>query len=285
MMPAAAPPEWRDSAFWMKRAGPNPALPSTRQPIERAQIIHQLLTLGVEPGGVLVVHTAFSKVAPVEGGPAGLIAALRESLGPDGTLVMPSMSDDDEHPFDVKETPCLGMGVVADTFRRLPGVLRSDNPHAFAAAGPRAAEITAAHPLDVPHGFDSPVGRVYELGGQVLLLGVGHDANTTVHLAENLVGVRYRLAHHLTILQEGRPVRFDYSETDHCCEGFALLDSWLEPGRQRRGTVGYAEARLARSRDIVDAALPRLREDETVFLHPAGVCEECDKARASLPED
>ena len=268
----------------MNRAGPNPALPSMRQPIERAQIVHQLLTLGVEPGGVLVVHTAFSKVAPVEGGPAGLIAALREALGPAGTLVMPSMSDDDEHPFDVRETPCLGMGVVADTFRRLPGVLRSDNPHAFAALGPRAAEITASHPLDVPHGLDSPVGRVYELDGQVLLLGVGHDANTTVHLAENLAGVRYRLAHHLTVLRDGRPVRIDYGETDHCCEGFALLDSWLEPDRQRRGTVGHALARLARSRDIVDAALPRLREDEIVFLHPAGLCEECDAARASLPE-
>ena len=55
---------------------------------------------------------------------------------------------------------CIGVGVVADTFWRLPGVRRSDSPHAFAAAGPRAAEITAPHPIDVPHGPDSPVGRV-----------------------------------------------------------------------------------------------------------------------------
>lgn len=251
---------------------------------DRGEVTRQLLALGVEPGGVLVVHTAFSKVAPVEGGPVGLIEVLRDALGPAGTLVMPSMSDDDEVPFDIQETPCLGMGIVAEIFRKMPGVLRSDNPHAFAAVGPRAAEITAAHPLDVPHGLDSPIGRVYELDGQVLLLGAGQDANTTVHLAENLGGVRYRLLKYLTVLRDGKPARLEYSEIDHCCEGFALLDQWLEAaGRQRRGVVGHGEARLARSRDIVEVALPRIRENETVFLHPFGVCGECDDARASLP--
>ena len=137
------------------------------------ELTEQLLGLGVTPGGVLVVHTSFSRVAPVEGGPHGLIAALRSALGSRGTLVMPSMSDDDDVPFDPEATPCHGMGVVAESFWRLPGVLRSDSPHAFAAIGPKAADITAEHPFDVPHGLNSPIGRVYAQGGQVLLLGVG----------------------------------------------------------------------------------------------------------------
>ncbi len=254
--------------------------------ISLSELTGQILALGAQPGGVLVVHTAFSRVAPVEGGPRGLIEALRTALGPAGTLVMPSMSDDDDHPFDPKETPCLGMGVVADTFWRMPGVLRSESPHAFAAIGPRAAEITAPHPVDVPHGLESPVGRVYELDGQVLLLGVGHDADTTVHLAENMAGVRYRLPHYAMVLENGQPIRYEYGEIDHCCENFSLLDGWLEAERQqRRGVIGHAEARLARSRDIVEAALAHLRENETVFLHPLGVCGECDEARASLPRD
>ena len=89
-----------------------------------------------------MVHTAFSKVRPVESGPAGLIEALRLALGPGGTLVMPSMASDDDHVFDPRTTPCLDMGVVAETFWQQPGVLRSDSPHAFAAAGPLAARIT-----------------------------------------------------------------------------------------------------------------------------------------------
>jgi aminoglycoside N3'-acetyltransferase len=233
---------------------------------------------------VLIVHTSFSRVAPVEGGPEGLIGALRSVLGPDGTLVMPSMTDDDDHPFDPKSSPCAGMGIVAETFWRMPGVLRTDSPHAFAAVGPTTAEITAPQPVDVPHGVDSPVGRVRDLDGSVLLLGVGHDADTTVHLAENIAGVRYRKRVHATVMSEGKPKRYEYGEADHCCANFSLLDEWLEAGgRQRRGIVGHAEARLARSRDIVDAALRHLRENETIFLHPPGVCGECDEARASLP--
>ncbi len=243
----------------------------------------QLGALGVQPGGVLVVHTAFSRVKPVAAGPRGLIDALRSALGPKGTLVMPSMTDDDDVPFEAGASACRGMGVVADTFWRMPGVLRSNNPHAFAAIGPRAAEIVAEHPLDVPHGLDSPVGRAYQLQGQVLLLGVGHDANTTIHLAENIAAVRYRLPHHVTVNRGGAVTRVDYLEVDHCCENFARMDRWLDAsGHQHRGVVGHAEARLSRSRDLVSAALTHLRDDETVFLHPTGVCGECDAARESL---
>jgi len=251
--------------------------------LEADQVTAQLLSLGVEPGGVLVVHTAFSKVAPIEGGPQGLIRALRAAAGPEGTLVMPSMSDDDDLPFDSGTTPCLGMGVVADTFWRLPGVLRSYSPHAFAAIGPRAAEITAAHPLDVPHDLNSPIGRVYELGGQVLLLGVGHDANTTIHLAENLAQVRYGRPKHLMTMNAGQLTRVDYVEIDHCCENFRLLDHWLDTdGTQCHGIVGHGQARLASSRAIVQTALAHLAEDETVLLHSPGLCIECDEARATL---
>jgi aminoglycoside 3-N-acetyltransferase len=48
---------------------------------------------------------------------------------------MPSMADDDNVPFDRAHSACRTVGVVADTFWRMPGVLRSDSPHAFAAHG------------------------------------------------------------------------------------------------------------------------------------------------------
>jgi aminoglycoside 3-N-acetyltransferase len=247
------------------------------------QLTQQLDELGVAPGGVLLVHCAFSHVKPIENGPEGLIAALQRAIGPGGTLVMPSMTDDDDQPFDPRTTPCRHLGVVANTFWQLPEVLRSDSPHAFAAHGPQAAQITAPHPLEVPHGLDSPVGRVYQLDGQVLLLGVGHDDNTIIHLAESVAGVRYRRKKHVTVLRDGQPTRFEYGEIDHCGQKFQLAETWLEAMTlQRKGSVGHAEARLIRSRDIVRVVVEQVQRDETVFLHPLGVDVQCDEARLSL---
>lgn len=254
--------------------------------VSKALLVQQLQGLGVQPDGCLLVHTSFSNVGAVEGGPLGLIATLRDVLGPNGTLIMPSMSSDDDHPFDPKTTSCPEMGVIAETFWRCPGVLRSDSPHAFAAVGPLADRITTPHPIDLPHGLDSPVGRAYEFDAQVLLLGVGHDANTTVHLAENLAGVRYRSVKYVTVLENGRPVRFEYKEIDHCCRKFALVDGWLDDRQlQRSGVVGNGEARLVRSRDIVSVVADRLRADGTIFLHPKGFDEECDDAWRSLASE
>ncbi len=258
--------------------------PAAQQELSRDEVMRQLRALGVEEGSILLVHTSFRAVRPVEGGPLGLITALCAALGPDGTLVMPSSTGDDDEPFDPATTPASpDLGVVADTFWRLAGVMRSSHPFAFAAAGPRAAQITS-DPLPLPpHIPDSPVGRVHELDGQVLLLGVGHDANTTLHLAELLAGVPYRVPKYCTVLQEGRPVRIHYGENDHCCERFAFVDGWLRGrGLQSEGRVGHAQARLARARDIVGVALEHLAHDPLVFLHPPGAgCAECDATRRS----
>jgi aminoglycoside N3'-acetyltransferase len=233
---------------------------------------------------VLLVHTSFRAVRPVEGGPRGLIDALQAAVGLSGTLVMLSYTGDADVPFDPLTTPSAAdLGVVADTFWRLPDVLRSNHPEAFAAAGPLAAQIVEG-PLPLPpHRYESPIGRVYDLDGQVLLLGVGHQADTTLHLAELLAGVPYRVPKYCTVWHAGRPLRIDYAENDHCCELFALADEWLRAsGLQSEGQLGNAHARLFRAREVVRLALEHLARDPLLFLHPAEVgCEECDLARAT----
>lgn len=93
--------------------------------MNRAVPSDQLCSLGVRTGGVLLVHVSYRAVRPVEGGPKGLIEALREVLGPDGTLVMPSWGGDDDRPFESATTPAArDLGVVADSFWRLLGVVR-----------------------------------------------------------------------------------------------------------------------------------------------------------------
>jgi aminoglycoside N3'-acetyltransferase len=257
---------------------------SARTQLSVSDVVSQLRALGVTPGDVLQVHTSFRALRPVEKGPQGLIEALWRAVGPAGTLVMPSWSDHDEVPFDPATSAAApDLVVVADVFWRIPGVLRSHHPFAFAAAGPHAARITA-DPLPLPpHIPESPVGRVHELDGKVLLLGVNHDADTTLHLAEILANVPYGVPKRCTVLEDGKPVRIDYEENDHCCRLFELADKWLRVrGLQSDGPVGHGHARVARARDIVDVALQHLRDDPLVFLHHPDACAECRLAHMSI---
>lgn len=251
--------------------------------VPTTKLIEQLHTLGIRSGDTLVVHTSFRAIRPVEGSVEGFIGAIRTVLGADGTLVMPSMSSQDDKLFDPTITDCSDLGVVADTFWRLSEVLRSHSHHAFAATGQYAEVITAPHPPDIPHGLESPIGRVYTLNGKILLLGVGHDANTTIHLAESLAGVRYRRKKHVMISVNGQPTRLEYREIDHCCERFALVGEWLkEKGWQQQGIVGHGTAILCKSQNVVQVVLEHLRTDALVFLHPPGIDAECDEARGSV---
>jgi aminoglycoside 3-N-acetyltransferase-4 len=256
-----------------------------RREIGQAELVRQLGDLGVAAGDVLLVHTSFRAVCPIIGGPLILIAALRKVLGPRGTLVMPSWSGNDDEPFDPATSPAASaLGITAELFWRLAEVRRSDHLQAFAASGPLAQAILA-DPLPLPpHIPESPVGRVHDHDGKVLLLGVGHDANTTLHLAELIAGVPYRSPCHCTVLADGQRVRIDYRENNHCCLRFALADEWLRrEGLQNQGHVGHAPARLMRSRDLVRLAVAHLRRDPLLFLHQPEVgCAECDEARASL---
>ncbi|GAA4035847.1 AAC(3)-VI family aminoglycoside N-acetyltransferase [Allokutzneria multivorans] len=252
-------------------------------------LAHQLTELGVAEGGVLVVHSSFRALRPVEGGPLGVISALRTALGESGTLVMPSMSGSDVRaPYDARTTSTRHMGVVAETFWRLPEVLRGDHPTStFAAVGPHAERIVAPQPLSPPHGLDSPVGRAYELGGSVLLLGVGHDANTTMHLAEDVAGVPYR-SEDRALVRDGTGVReVAIFEPNHCCQGFAVADDWLrEQGALREGRVGNAESRLFAAQDLVRVVVPRLSADPTRLLCAEGSgCEDCAEAWLSVLSD
>ena len=259
----------------------------TRKEISVVEVAAQLHALGVKEGEVLLVHTSFRAVGPIERGPVGLIEALSLSIGTQGALVLPSWTGDDNQPFDPATTLAApDLGVVANTFWQLPDVQRSHHPFAFAARGLKAADILSDDLVLPPHQHNSPVGKVRDCDGRILLLGVNHDANTTLHLAELLAGVTYRSQKHITVLHNNKPTRIDYLENDHCCELFNLADGWLkEVGLQSEGLVGHASTKLIRSRDVIDTAVSHLKRNPFAFLHPRdSSCEECADASPSIPE-
>lgn len=252
-----------------------------------AEVVRQLRDLGVESGAVLLVHTSFSEIGPVDGGPDGFVDTLIEAVGPTGTVVMPSWTDEDDEPFDPRATPTVDhLGIVSEVFWRRPDVVRGEHPFAVAAMGAQAHRIAGAPFVLPPHAPDSGVARVHDLDGWVLLAGVDHDANTTIHVAELVAGVPYRRQHHITVCEDGRPRRIDYGENDCCARNFTLVGGWLrERGLQHEGRLAGGRAILARSRDIVEAVVAELRGDPCRFLCTRGTCEECDESWESTGTD
>ncbi len=250
---------------------------------DRSTLLAQIGALGVRTGDCLLVHASYRAIRPIAGGPAGVIEALRGAIGVSGTLVMPSMTGS-EQAYDAATTPTRNMGVVAETFWRQPAVRRGDHPTStFAAWGRWSAFVAAPQAWTPAHGPDSPVGRICALDGKVLLLGVGHEANTTIHLAEALADAPYMVEVACLVREGQRTVRRTYAEHDHCTQRFALVGPRLRArGLQREGPFGHGAAILARSADIVAVAREILAERITAFLHDEGGCAQCDEAWAAL---
>ena len=256
---------------------------STSGPVTPVWLKSDLETLGLEPGMTVIVHSALSSIGWLCGGIQTLITTLMEIVRPYGNIVMPAHSGDLSDPsgwedppvpeswwdtiretmpgFDPDITPTKGIGVVAELFRTLPDVVRSYHPQvSFAVWGEDCIEITRGHGLEYGLGETSPLARIYDRDGYVLLLGAEHESNTSLHLAE----IRAQFQKKKTI-QCGSPVIVEghrrwkqYEDIDYCSDDFELLGrDFLRDYKNevKVGTVGYAKSQLFSQRLCVDYAV------------------------------
>ncbi len=259
------------------------AIAAVDRPRTRESIAADLRALGVRAGSVLVVHSSLNAIGWVVGGAVAVAQALRDAVGPDGTVVVPTHTPDNSDPagwrnppvpsdwwpvirenmpgFDPVVTPSRWMGRIPEVVRTFPDARRSTHPHvSFAAAGAQAKLITADHALDEMLGERSPLARVYDLDGDILLLGVGHDSNTSLHLAEYRVPQPVRTRHGAAVLT-GNGREWVWWEDVDVDEGdFAELGADLDDDVDVLvGAVGSAACRLVRQRAAVDYAVGWMR--------------------------
>jgi len=164
----------------------------SESPLSKRQIVEGLRALGLPRGAILMVHSSLSSLGQVDGGADTVIDALLEALGPEGTLLMPTHPARDGRTFDPDTIPSE-MGIISETFRLRPGVLRSRHPyHPVAAYGARAEEMLRDHELSaVPDGPETPYGRLITLGGWVLHIGCDLDTLTLLHTVEAELDMPY----------------------------------------------------------------------------------------------
>ncbi len=264
----------------------------TKTPATIESLQTDLRTLGIRPGMVVLVHSSLSAMGWVCGGSVAVVTALQKVLGSIGTLVMPAHSSGLSEPskwesppvpeswwpvirenmpaYDPALTPTHAMGIIAETFRKQRGVLRSSHPlDSFCACGPQASHIVNDHSLSFGMGEHSPLARIYDLDGFVLLLGVSHGNNTSMHLAEYRATFSTR-----RIVQEGAPISasgsriwatfedvdIDSSDFDRIGEDFLRSDAGKVV---RQGKVGLASCQFMPQRDVVDFMVGWLEENRS----------------------
>lgn len=244
--------------------------------------VEQLRALGVEEGGVLLVHASLRGTGLRA---EALLDALRRVLGPEGTLVVPAFTPENSDtspahlalvsqasdpaafraampPFDPDRTPCPGMGRFAERVRTTEGAARSDHPQtSFAALGARAAELMKGHALDCHFGEQSPLPKLIAAGAQVLMVNVGFAACTAFHFAEYLVPPRPVRTYRAVIRDErGGAKWFAYQDAVLDDSDFARIGADFPAGHLRGGPLGRRRARLFPIRAAVEHATAWMAE-------------------------
>jgi aminoglycoside 3-N-acetyltransferase len=258
------------------------------EPHTRRSLSAELHALGLGSGDVVLLHSSRSSVGFVAGGRQAIVQALLDVVGEQGTVVVPTHTSENSDPatwrnppvseswwpvireqspgFDPAITPASRwMGILAETVRTWPGAVRSDHPQvSFAALGAKADAVAKGHRLNDALGESSPLGAIYRLDGRVLMLGVGYDTNSSLHLAEwrqlqpplHVTGSSIRQA-------DGSSQWVTWTDVAENEDDFEAIGMEFEASTNgvRIARVGNATARLMSQRALVDFATGWMAEN------------------------
>jgi len=169
----------------------------------KTDIHTQLRQMGVSPADTVLMHTSMKAVGEVEGRAEGFLDILIDYFADDGLFLIPThtyanLNDLSKPTMDMSSSyTCIGL--LPSLAAVHPKAHRSLHPtHSMAAFGKRAEEyIAGEESIDTSTHWKGCYGKLYDVGGKVLLCGVGHNRDTYLHSCEERIGVPNRLSPNL----------------------------------------------------------------------------------------
>lgn len=158
--------------------------------VSKEELKKELVALGVEKGMILEIHTSLSSFGMLEGGATTVIDTLKELVTEDGSIFMPALRLSKELPLTdedkkmgltvkikilERDADRTAMGIVADTFRKLPDTYTGTDVISTSGWG--------------KHGKEALFGGLryaIDNGGKALLFGVDIYKLTAMHYMEEI---------------------------------------------------------------------------------------------------
>lgn len=248
----------------------------------------QLQVLGIKAGDSIMVHSSLKEMGWIAGGAKAVIDALIETITPEGTIVMPAQSAENSEPsnwmippvpeewhepirqhmpaYDPYLTPLRGMGKIAECFHRHPKTIRSYHPvHSFMAWGKHAEAWMMEHPLEDSFGPSSPLGAIVDQEIKILLIGVGYDSCTALHLSEYLLESKTYANQAAAMLVDGKRQWIEYQIVDVDSDRFPEIGKAFEQEHSQEvsvGKLGQADCRIIHMKPLIEFGVEWLK------LHP-----------------
>ena len=163
--------------------------------VTKKDIVDGLKRVGLKRGANVIVHSSLKSFGRVEGAADSVVDALIEAVGDEGTIIMPCFTYDWQpgQRFDWSKAQSTWTGKIPETFGSRPGVKRGKHPlYNIAVRGPLADWVISVNDaIPLSWGEDKFYYKIKDRNGSVLLLGVDHNANSTIHICQELADVWY----------------------------------------------------------------------------------------------
>jgi aminoglycoside 3-N-acetyltransferase len=244
------------------------------------ELTKQWKSAGLKQGDSILIHSSLKSFGYVEGGASAVIRSLLDTIGEEGTLIVPTLTGRREDSvfcppaFDVERTKCW-TGIIPETVRSMEIARRSLHPtHSAAAIGSRSDYVTGRHEKSKsPCDESSPYYINSMIGGYILLAGVDQESNTSIHSCEELADVFYHLQEDPFAIPitgyRGDPVivtnrlhNWDKPVTD-----FNKLDERLEEKKiMRKYMVGSSLIRIINAPNMFEFTINLLRKNPNYLL-------------------
>ena len=194
--------------------------------------------LGVKRGDTVMLHSAVFTLGVIENGLQGLYQAVRDLMGDDGTLIVPTFtfSFRRHQVFDVLNSPpSKEIGSFSDYIRRHPDSTRSLDPlFSMSAIGPKQQDLMERKSRN-SFGEGSIYEKIFTANTLILALGITYSTGISAFMhIEKLARIDYR--YDLTL--EGRTVGYDGVERDDVVTHFARDESKYPTGHTNRDPFG-----------------------------------------------